>query len=371
MSVLISLLLSSVQRKLVREIPDERYNPYGGYFGRVIPDAASTRRELMELDTNVGVAAPIVAPGAYATPLSEKRNLIVDNRTVQMVAARRIGESDMEWLTNLGDNPSAGARQAVLNWAREKQVKNGESLRITRGYLLASMVVGEISWDYLGIQLATSTFRMPASLKLTPATYWRSAADVPDAAATPVTDIEALDYQATLLGGMPFNVIGMSRAAFRAMTATDEYKAQALSRAVFAAESSLPVFGTERHVRLVSDVLGKEVRILDHTFNRQNVGDSDSTAVRYTPERLAVLWHLEDENSAASWKFANVPLLKNMVAAAMGNNAFSGEVAPGPQAWAAGDDKEFTWAAQYQAQDGIGTRISRTVSATIETRNPV
>jgi hypothetical protein len=360
-----SLLLQSVNRRVQREIPDERLQPYGGFFGAVVPDVETTRRELTEYDTQVTQAAPVVALGAPAPLLADKPNLIVDNRTVQFIGKRFASETDLEWLSSFGDNPSATARAAMLSWLRGKQEKNMESVKTTRGYLIASMIVGEISWAYLGINLPNVTFRMPGALKLTPTNYWRDESNNPNVNATPITDITEADFQAGLLGGGGFNRVGMSRTALRAMTATTEYQNQARAVTTFALTSNLPVFGTDQYLQLASRVLGKDIVILDQVFNQEPVAGGDFTQRRFIPERITVLWRKEDENSSARWKFSNVPLLKSVIASAVGSDKFNGVVSPGPLAWSAADEDDFNWLMTATAQEGIGTRIDRTVTAVI------
>lgn len=363
-----SILLQGVQREVIKEIPDARYNPYGGYFGEKIPDKPRTRRELLEFDTRITNAAPIVALGAKVTPQSVKPNQVVENRSVQFIGAEMIGESDLEWLSGLPGQMPAAMKAQVLSWARSVQERNRERLAITRGYLLSSMVVGEINWAYLGITLPNVSFRMPSALKITPATAWRNSSDVPNTNSTPVSDIDAADYQAKLFGAAPFDTLGGSRSMFRAIAASTQYIAQANSVSATYRATSLPVFGTQPFYDLMSTVLRKKIVELDHPFNYENPAGGNAISGRYVPERLGVLWRESDEGSTQNWEFSNVPVLKTAVAAALGDSTFGGEVGYGPIPWAFGDRQEFLWAALAQIQDGIGVRRHRAVSAVIETR---
>lgn len=363
-----SLLLQAVQREIIKEIPDARYNPYGGYFGGVIPDKNRARRELTEFDTRITNAAPIVALGARMTPQSVKPNQIVENRSVQFIGSEMIGESDLEWLSGLPGSLPAKLKADVLGWGRSVQERNRERLAITRGYLCSSMVVGEISWAYLGITLPNVTFRMPGALKITPSVAWRNSSDVPNTTSTPVTDIDAADYQAKLYGAAPFDTLGGSRSMFRALAVSTQYIAQANSVNATYRASSIPVFGTPAFYDLMSTVLRKRIIELDHPFNYENPAGGAAIAGRYVPERLGVLWRQADENSLQNWEFSNVPVLKTAIAAALGDSTFGGEVGYGPLPWAFGDRNEFLWAALAQVQDGVAVRRHRAVSATIETR---
>ena len=368
---LAQIFLAAVQREIIREIPDQRVLPYGGPFANIVPDRDRTHLELKEVDRQTTTAANLVAHGATNVRATRQQNTLVADRAVQMIRHEEVNQEDIVYLDSVKDSLSnRNVRDRLRNWAGAIQTRNLEGLRITRGYLIASMIVGEIDWDKLGFQYGSTTFEMPSEMKLTPTEYWRAANGTPNADATPIANMVALDRQVNSVWGMPkFNVVGMSYDAYLAMIQSTEYVTMARAITAFALTSSLPIAGTEQAQALAEQVIGKRIRIIDEYFETESAV-AVRTSHRYVPERLAVLWRAEDEGKDMRWEFGNVPLTKAGIASLLSSNAFGGDMGRGPLGWGGGDLIEYTHAALYAAQEGMPRRMNRGVSAVIETRDP-
>jgi hypothetical protein len=364
------IFLPAVQREIIREIPDERVLPYGGPFGGLVPDQDRYHNQLQEIDAQSTTAARIVPHGASSVRSVRQQNQLVMQRAVQMVRHEEMTQEDMVWLSQMAAAAAVdrNIRDQARAMVRDIQERNRQSLAITRGYLVASMIVGEIDWSALAFNFGTSNFGMPAEMKLVPSVYWRNNAGTPNASATPIANFGALDYQVRDVWGMPaFDTVGMSYQAYLAMTATTEYQNQARAVTAVSLTTSLPVNNSESARQLAERVLGKRIVILDHTFQVEDATGA-RTSKRYVPERLAVLWRQEDEGKSDRWEFSKVPVTKKMLGDLLGSTAFTGGDIRGPLAWAGGDSMEFTHAAIYAADEGIARRKSRGVTAVIETR---
>jgi len=367
-SALLSVLALADIRRIIQEIPDERLRPYGGPWGNRIPDVPADHRELSEIDRNVAPAAQILAPGATSVDVNTLPTDLVMHKAFRLKSSNRMSQSDMELLMSVRDSGGAVPRdrQALLNIARRHIERRMQSVRTTRGILLSAMAVGDLQWSHQGY-IASMDFGMPSEMKLTPGTYWIDNTGTPDATATPISDLIAMDQAAADLGGAPFDQIDMSRSVFQATLATDEYQDQAKALSAVYNVASLPVAGSEAAHQLAARVLGKTINIVDNTYQIENADGTRSTG-RYVPEKYVTLWRSSD--GIAAYDFANCPLTESAVAAIAGDPTFGGDVVRGPMSYMTLDRDDFAWVRMHGTQEGTPRRHIRTATARITVIEP-
>ena len=170
-----AILSAAALRRVVTEVPDQRLLPHGGPWGQRVPDVPAMHDELVEYDRNIPPAADILATGAESRDVAERPTEIVMHRAMRLKSSSRLTASDLQTLMRVVQSNGALAadRQALLGIARRHTERRLQSLRITRGILLAGMACGDLSWSFGGVQTGTIDFGMPAALKATPGQYWR------------------------------------------------------------------------------------------------------------------------------------------------------------------------------------------------------
>lgn len=364
-----SLLLPATQRTLVREIPDVRILPYGGVWGQRVPDVDREHNDLTEFDRAITTAGDFLAPSATMVAKTRPANVVILNKAFQFGRSEQFNQSDMEAILTANAAPQvASFRQRVLDNARRSTERNLQGTAINRGILIAAAAVGEIDWTQFGYIASPTAFLMPAEMKLVPSVYWRTTLGVPNTAATPISDMSALDLQASYWGQGPFTDVDMSYQAYLAMVSTTQYQNQALRLVAGYTTAALPVQGTPDAFDLAARVIGKRIHIVDGTYTREEASGAVTQGLRYFREGLAVLWR--SASIAQELIFANVPLTKSAIASMMGDQALggAGNVVRGPATWGGGDRDQFTHASLYAAQEGVPIRNNRAATATIETR---
>ncbi|MGV3619115.1 MAG: hypothetical protein ACO1SV_27630 [Fimbriimonas sp.] len=353
------------------EIPDARLLPYGGPWGARVPDVPATHDELTEYDRNIPPAADLIAYGADVRDVEEKPTEVVQDKAIRIKSASKLTQTDMQTLLRVIEAGGAvdSDRQSLLGIARRHMERRLQSVAITRGILLAGMACGELSWAANGVITGTMDFGMPASMKVTPAEYWMNADGSPNADATPITDMAALDRAAEALGGSPFDSVDMSDAMYRAMLASDEYHEQALAVAVLFHVSSLPIAGTGAAMQLAERVIGRKITIVDSVYETELLNGTRISG-RYVPEKYVVLYRAADVGNSVAWDFANVHLTESAIAKIGNNTTFGNQVIRGPFNYIVCDDKNFSWVRMLGTQEGTPRRHSRTATARILAKEP-
>lgn len=85
--------------------------------------------------------------------------------------------------------------------------------------LIVGMMMDSFSYDRLGIKMSGVTWGMYSDLKVTVSTAWTDASN-----ATPIADIQNVQYTAKVRYGKTYNRVTMSTPAFRLMIATTEFQ---------------------------------------------------------------------------------------------------------------------------------------------------
>lgn len=363
------ILTAAVLRRVVTQIPDERIMPYGGVWGQRVPSVDATHDELTEFDGNVATAANLLPQGAPNIDETELPTDIVLNRAFRLKRSVRLGQPDIQAVLRVAESPNSdAARQALLARAQTITTRNLQGVAITRGILCASMAVGEVTApERFGWKNSPTDFGMPGNLKAVPGTFWRNTAGVTQTGAKPVSDIAALDYQASVYGESEYTDLDISRDGFFAMLGTDEYKAAALARAGYYNVANLPVGFSPLARQLASDVLGKNINLVDNTFVYTDAGGNRISG-RYYPEAYAVLWRSDDAGKSVNWDFANVEITESGIALIAGDNAYGGAIQRGPYSYTSCDRDEFTNARLHGIQEGVPRRYNRAVTAVLVTR---
>lgn len=349
-------------RRTVQEIPDSRVLPFGGPWGQRVADADSFHDELTEFDRQVPVAADLLAYGATSRDVREDQTEIVANRAVRIKQSSNLKHEDLLLLASVRESGSPTLAANLQARVRNIIMRRRQAVEITRGILLAGAAAGDLEWTNAGYNTGTLDFGMPDTLKYVPDTYWIDNAGAAQSGADPVTDIIAVNQEASLLGGAPYTDIDMSRAAFMAMVGTTEFQNQAKALSAVYSVASLPVAGSDASIRLASTVLGMTVHLVDNTFTKEN-SDGTRTTGYYSPQKYAILWRAEGLQSGMD--FANCPVIESAVASAMGSSKFGSGIVRGTVDYVTGDEQEFTWVRFHATKEGVPRRNSRTVTARI------
>lgn len=230
-------------------------------------------------------------------------------------------------------------------------------------HLLVAMYCDGLGFNYnrQGIQMAGVNWRMPAPLKVTAAVAITNVAT-----ATPVTVISNVMLQGTVYGAM-YDRITMSTALFRAMIATDEFKARA---ALFLPQTityaNLVTANLTQQRVIAANVLGLAIELYDARYTVQNADGTESSAP-YLPLGLAVLSSTVNDNDGTVMSFGNSVVTESIVADLTDNTiigSFGGEQY-GPVGYATGDHNPPT-VTFWSAARGFPIKRQRAATAVID-----
>jgi hypothetical protein len=364
-------LIADAMRTVIRELPDSRLFPNGGSWGGRIVNQNADHFELLEFDHSVPVAADIIAIGATNRDVAEQPTEVVGNRAFRIKQSSRITPMETILMGRLMETGAtvASDRASLLTVAQRHVTRRREGVAITRGILCAAMACDELTYSVQGVQAGTVGFGMPAALKLVPSVYWIAANGTANAGAKPISDLLALDYQASILSAAPYDTVDMSRAAFLAMLASTEYQNQAKAVSAVYNVASLPLAESDAGRQLAERVIGKTINITDEMYTYE-LADGSRLTGRYLPAKFAVLSRSSEHGQTGAYDFANVPVSETIIGAIAGAEQFGGQVQRGPVDFVTHDRENFSWVRFNAAQEGVPRRFHRAATARVTVVEP-
>lgn len=207
-------------------------------------------------------------------------------------------------------------------------VKLGVALR--REQLLAAMLMDNLSYSRLGIQMTNVSWGMPSTLKVTVSPAWTS-----PTTATPVDNILDMKFTAATLFGITYDHIIMSTPAFRLMVATTEFqnKAKVLPLINFLGSyTPLPLANVQQQQSIAESVLGMSIELYDARYSTQD-SRGVYTLLPFWDLNAVVLTSKAMFNGTVNWDFANGVVTETTVAD-MGGQPIAGGPSAGPVAYA-------------------------------------
>lgn len=247
----------------------------------------------------------------------------------------RVGEGMIRRLARLADKINLEGPDADIITGWENQLANRlvQGIRVRQNAMACAMMLDDFVYDRLGIKIQGS-WGMPADLKMTPVTPWNNTA------ATPISDLELIAQEvAPDVHGQVYDRVTMSRAAFRFLIQTDEFK----ERARFLYRYDVPEgafnfrdIGTMG--QLFTAMTGLNVEFEDTTFRVRN-SDGSVVQTRVMPANKVILSNTNDDNDPAVMDFANGIVIESVVAPLFNADAaaFMGGEQFGPVAYYTGN----------------------------------
>lgn len=360
-------LTGAVNRRLREEIPNSALLPYGGVWGQRVPDVDATHDELTEIDTNVSVAANILAQGATNPDTTDLPTALVVDRAFRIKQSRRFGQPDVQAVIRLNAAQNSPLiRQEFLNRIRTKDRKNLEGVQITRGVLCAACAQGLFDYSHFGFINSNTDWGMPNELRIDTGTAIQNADGSVDTAGRFLAGLRAADRQAQKFSATPFTDVDMDYAAFEAMLKTDEYKNEALRSTAYLSLASLPAptANNPTAIEVAQRVVGKRINLVEDEY-RVESGSGSFAAKRFTSTNYAVLWRAGN----VGIEFKNVEVTETGIALVGDDPRFGGQILRGPLTYASCEKDELTNARRHAVQEGVPVRTFRAATARILVRD--
>lgn len=195
----------------------------------------------------------------------------------------------------------------ISNW-RSRIVDNLLlGIRNRMEMLLWAMKLDAFSVDGLGIK-ASGTWGMPSDLKVN-ADDWATTNS-----GTPVDDIDTLVQLAADKYGAVYTRLTMSRAAFRLLVATDEFKAKAQLYSSFTFPTgSWPSQLDKPMLQYAQNILGMDIELHDWTYPTESADATVTTTNRFLANNYVILDNPADDNSDA-FDWGNGVVTESLVA---------------------------------------------------------
>lgn len=315
---------------------DFRWTKAGAGGKARIPQRDSTLGEINARMNNRFTIAPIISRGQAApmktpnpvatleqsnipkikhgTPLNEEMLRLLQRIEANMSGVQSIGNDDVkQWLNYEGEELS--------------NLLLGVDARIE--HMAVGMLCGSYVYANVDGMLFTITYNTPSDLLVTPGTAWgdgTAGISHGAAAATPISDIQALTTAAKQNYGAEFDTMSMSTQAFDYILNTTEFKAQA--PLAYSVAGLAPTFtaiqatNREKMRQVFMNLINMNVEFDDRTvmveqpdltlWNAPPAAPAVGQYIRYQPVNKVILTHSRSYGSLNVWDVANLPVLESM-----------------------------------------------------------
>lgn len=235
---------------------------------------------------------------------------------------RSIEQSMINRLGRLARNLAGkGDVDRFTNWELQMAQDLVVGVRQRVNALICAMQIDATTYNRLGIQLANSSWGMPANLKVNSATGWDDANN-----STPITDIQVLATETAPDNyGEQYDRITMSSRAFRYLTASAEFQNRVkgeLRYSFGAGELNIRDTGAMRS--LLANIIGMEVEVYDGTYWERNENGA-KVRNKVLPVNKVIFSSSNDDNDRSAMDFANGVVTESVVGSILGIAGFAGE----------------------------------------------
>jgi hypothetical protein len=277
------------------------------YLDRV-PTVPADDEEITAVWTANRLSADIIAPDQAARVAAAGTLQFNVTEIPNIKLGARLTQADINRMERLQTRQRAGelgANAVVMFWdslVRERR----EGVLDTENHLLAAMLVGQLTYSRLGVNLSI-TFGMPAGLKTTVTTPWSSTS------ATPITNVQTMaNYTEFTYGWRPDRVT-ISRTDFTNMIGTDQVKQLAQAYVGIAATNAVNTGDFNLMRNYVGQMLGMDIELDDHVI-RTEAADGSVYSARDLPLGTVLLTSKADDNDDMVFDLANAPITEAAVA---------------------------------------------------------
>jgi hypothetical protein len=281
------------------------------WVGGRVPIVPATDEEIYARYIGVPVIADIIADDAKAAVYSVGKWNFETTRIPNLKFGIPINQATLNQLDRLVNGYAPPDDMGIFTQWQNTQTANVKSGVLMRMEVLTvAMLLDNLSYNRLGVNMSGVTFGMPADLKVTTSVAWDTAGS-----ATPVNDILGVKLVASVRYGVNLNRVTMSTTAFRYMIATTEFQNKARQYlAPNVSYTNLALSNLPQQQTIAGNVLGMTIELDDRRVWQQD-SQGVNISIPILPVTSVILSSTDADGNAMAWDFANAVVSESMVGA--------------------------------------------------------